>query len=163
AGAAMTYNTRLSQARTAAETNLYFNRLSLASREWIAGNVGRVEQLLEECPPAMRGWEWRYLGKQCRGFERSFFHDQHEESAGFFPVTAVAYAPDGASVASAGGKSDQVKIWNAQDGRLLRTFPGPQHGASSLAFHPDGHTLAVGGLDGTVALWDIGSGRGLHT
>lgn len=163
AGAAITYNARLSQARSAAETNLYFNRLSLASREWIAGNVGRVEQLLEECPIALRGWEWRYLGKQCRGFQHSFFHDLHGEGAGFFPVTAVAYAPGGQSIASAGGKNDSVKLWNANDGRLLRSFPGPQNGASSLAFHPNGQTLAVGGLDGTVALWDIATGRGIHT
>jgi WD40 repeat protein len=39
----------------------------------------------------------------------------------------------------------------ASDGQLLRSFPGPQNGASSLAFHPNGKTLAVGGLDG--ALW----------
>jgi WD40 repeat protein len=163
AGAAMTYNARLSQARAAAETNLYFNRLSLASREWAAGNVGRVEQLLEECPPALRGWEWRYLGKQCRGFKHSFFHDPHGEGAGFFPVTAVACAPDGQSIASAGGKNDSVKLWGANDQRLLRRFPGPQNGVSSLAFHPDGKTLAVGGLDGTVVLWDTASGRRIQT
>jgi WD40 repeat protein len=163
AAAALHYNARLEQARAAAETNLYFHRLALASREWSAGNVGRVEQLLGECPPGLRGWEWRYLRKQCRGFTASFVHDAVDEGSASFPVVAVAYSPDGRIIASAGGRGESIKLWDAADGRMLRRFPGPDHGVSAVAFRPDGQALAVGGLDGGVRLWDVTTGRELRS
>jgi WD40 repeat protein/tRNA A-37 threonylcarbamoyl transferase component Bud32 len=161
---ALHYNVRLEQAHAAAETNLYFNRLALASREWSAGNVGRVEQLLDECPPGSRGWEWRYLRKQCRGFRASLVHDDADEWPATFPLVAVAYAPDGRTVASAGGRGESVKLWDPADGRQLRRFPGPpREGVSSLAFRPDGQALAVGGLDGSVYVWEVATGRELRS
>ena len=45
---------------------LYFRRIALAEREIEAGNVGRAEELLEECPAELRGWEWHYLKRRCR-------------------------------------------------------------------------------------------------
>src|SRR5262249_20846371 len=41
--------------------SLYFNRILLAEREWQNGNVVRMRQLLDECPPERRAWEWNYL------------------------------------------------------------------------------------------------------
>src|SRR5262249_49195175 len=54
------------QARTDAvnrelQTTLYYHRIALAEREWSANNLGRVEELLEACPPDLRDWEWHYL------------------------------------------------------------------------------------------------------
>jgi eukaryotic-like serine/threonine-protein kinase len=43
----------------------YFQTISLAERELVAGNIARVEQILGECPVEMRAWEWRYLSQQC--------------------------------------------------------------------------------------------------
>ena len=40
---------------------LYFHRMALAEREWSANNIDRVERLLDDCPPPLRGWEWHYL------------------------------------------------------------------------------------------------------
>ena len=53
------------QERRRAESFLYFHRMALAEREWTANNIDRVERLLEDCPPSLRGWEWRYLKRQC--------------------------------------------------------------------------------------------------
>jgi serine/threonine protein kinase len=46
------------------ETTLYFNRIALADLSLSAGNVGRAEELLDECPEHLRGWEWHYLKRQ---------------------------------------------------------------------------------------------------
>src|SRR5262249_42774462 len=44
----------------------YFQRIALAGREVEARNIGRAEELLEECPAPLRGWEWHYLKRRCR-------------------------------------------------------------------------------------------------
>src|SRR5262249_43229020 len=44
--------------RQRAERFLYFHRMALAEREWSANNIDRVDRLLEDCPRALRGWEW---------------------------------------------------------------------------------------------------------
>ena len=39
----------------------------MAERELAAGNVGRAEELLDECPLRLRGWEWRHLKRRPYG------------------------------------------------------------------------------------------------
>jgi WD40 repeat protein len=66
----------------------------------------------------------------------------------------VSWSPDNDCFASAG--HDQcVKIWSADDGKLLRTL-GLPHGASarSVAFAPRGPLLAAGTSRGEVVIWD---------
>ena len=40
-------------------------------------------------------------------------------------------------------------------GPLGQPLTGRTNGVDSVAFSPDGHTLATGSLDGTVRLWDV--------
>ena len=39
----------------------YAHGMVLAQRAWSASNVGRTLQLLDDCPPELRGWEWELL------------------------------------------------------------------------------------------------------
>jgi RNA polymerase sigma factor (sigma-70 family) len=41
--------------------------------------------------------------------------------------------------------------------------PGQGYGTFAVAFTPDGKTLVTGGRDGMVKLWDVATGRHLHT
>lgn len=43
------------------ERTLYFNRIGFAHAAHLANDSARMRQLLDECPPLMRGWEWNYL------------------------------------------------------------------------------------------------------
>jgi WD40 repeat protein len=47
--------------------------------------------------------------------------------------------------------------------RLLYTLQGHSSDVHSVAFSPDGRTLASGSLDETIKLWDTPSGQLLHT
>ncbi|MGW6691798.1 NB-ARC domain-containing protein [Streptomyces sp. NPDC054961] len=84
-------------------------------------------------------------------------------------VFAVAYAPDGTRLASAGDDNrtgpnhrGDARAWllhRAQDG----TVTGTSHahglsGGTSLCFAPDGSWRACGAADGKVSVWDAGTG-----
>jgi WD40 repeat protein len=82
-------------------------------------------------------------------------------------VLTVAFAPDGRTLASSGGgptrrsrRSDgTVQLWNLASRCLTVTLRGHHGSVYSVAFAPDGRSLASGGSDGTVRIWDRASGR----
>jgi RNA polymerase sigma factor (sigma-70 family) len=79
-------------------------------------------------------------------------------------VSAVRFAPDGKTLASA---SDTVRLWDAARGELIRQLDssGPRdNGVYSLAFSPDGKRLvSAEGSDKTAILWDAETGKELLT
>jgi WD40 repeat protein len=77
-------------------------------------------------------------------------------------VLAVAFAPDGSSLASAGADG-LIRLRDARSGSIARTLPGHMRGATSLAFSADGAALACGGGDGTTSLWEVRAGRRVRT
>jgi WD40 repeat protein len=75
-------------------------------------------------------------------------------SADVAHLSAVAYSPDGKTVATA-SRDRRVLVWqDAGDHKILRRVltGGPQR---SLAFSPDGKALAGGGEDRDVTIWDL--------
>jgi WD40 repeat protein len=88
---------------------------------------------------------------------------------GHFPgVLSVAYAPDGATLATGdgysgggqGGLDARIRLWDVAEGRLLREFPGHLNSVQSLAYAPDGKTLASAGGDARARLWDMATASG---
>jgi WD40 repeat protein len=70
-------------------------------------------------------------------------------------VFAIAFSPDGKILASGGDEG--IKLWNAADGKSLGpplVDPSSSFGVDAVAFSPDGHHVAGGGSDTTIAIWD---------
>ena len=86
--------------------------------------------------------------------------------------TDVAFSPDGKMIASAiGGRNGHILYFSdVETGQRLRTFTEHGYEINSIAFSPDGQTLAIGsqytirGNDGgDLTLWDLDTGTLLHT
>lgn len=78
------------------------------------------------------------------------------------PVSAVAFSPDGALIAS-GSEDHMVRVWHVATGRLIRRLEGHSSAVTAVAFSPDGSTIASASNDRTVRLWNAHSGRLLRT
>ena len=86
-------------------------------------------------------------------------------------VYSVAFSTDGKTLAS-GSDDNTIRLWNVDTGETQRIltahageFEGLDNGHSSVegvksvAFSTDGKTLASGGGDNVIHLWDIGTGK----
>ena len=77
-----------------------------------------------------------------------------------YSATSVVIAPDGRTIV-AGGRSGDVRSWNAGDGKSAPAIPPHRGRITALAVSPDGRRLVVATRDRTAAIWDLAEGRGL--
>ena len=68
----------------------------------------------------------------------------------------MALSSDGSTLASiSGGFDNTIELWDVDSGQLKAILEGNQ--ITSVAFSPDGATLASGSWDNTIRLWDVDS------
>ncbi|MER6274463.1 trypsin-like peptidase domain-containing protein [Streptomyces sp900105755] len=82
---------------------------------------------------------------------------QHRLVASKGEVSAVAFSSDRRTLATGSGRT--VRLWNVTDGRARASLTGATDSVFSLAFSPDGRTVAAGMADGTARLWDVATGQ----
>ncbi len=71
-------------------------------------------------------------------------------------LTALAFSPDAKQ--AAGGGAAAVLVWDASNGRVVRTLP--HENAGTLAYAPDGARLVTGSYE-SARVWDAKTGREL--
>ena len=65
----------------------------------------------------------------------------------------AVFSPGGQMLAYRLAEGDSVQLWRVSDGTLLGTILIPNYDPKLFAFSPDGQTLAIGSVFGTVQLW----------
>src|SRR5205085_2156708 len=52
-----------------------------------------------------------------------------------------------------------VRLWDPATGKVVRELATPHLTTYTVAYSPDGRTLATGGMTGGICLWDPATGR----
>jgi WD40 repeat protein len=76
----------------------------------------------------------------------------------------LAFSPDSCLVAAVGGNlraghSATLRVWETSSGRPRYFNVPPTADLVSVAFAPDGRTLATGTRDGRIFLWELATGQ----
>lgn len=100
---------------------------------------------------AVRLWELK-TGKEIRAFATT--------ARG---MTDMGFSPDGQWLATVTSESRDVQLWDIATGNKLRSFTGSQSLLANVAVAPDGQRVAALGVDGTIKMWSVATGRVLLT
>jgi WD40 repeat protein len=80
------------------------------------------------------------------------------------PRGQLTFSSDGGLLAGlAAGRRLDLSVWNVGAAKLTGTFADPALEPGSVAFHPDGRTVAISLLTGDVLVLDVVSGRPIRT
>ena len=73
------------------------------------------------------------------------------------PVQAIAYSPDGATIA-VGSVGGEARLYQAKDAKRLATLKGHEGAIFALAFHPGTNWVLTAGFEGTVRVFETAKG-----
>jgi WD40 repeat protein len=71
----------------------------------------------------------------------------------------MAFSPDGKLFVTTESHDHGMTLWDVATGKRLAVLKGHKEGIDSVAFTPDGKTIATGGNDRTVRLWNVATRR----
>jgi RNA polymerase sigma factor (sigma-70 family) len=131
--------------------------------------TGKESRRIAEHVGGMRGLAFSPDGKQVvLAEDGATFYDaatgqqqRHIPLAGKWVAWWLAYAPDGRSVALPGATEEMVRLCDTATGKETRAFANGSE-VFTVAFAPDGKTLAAAGKDNAVRLWDVATGKQVH-
>jgi WD40 repeat protein len=143
----------------------YFARILAADQALAGHDPDRAGRLLEECPPELRGWEWRHLSRRL--------HPERLVIQGHTAfICASEYAPGNGQVYC---EADVLpgSVWDilrdtpharrtataASATRRVRGLDGTAYG---VAFDRSGTRLATAGAEGVVKVWNVVTGKMTH-
>lgn len=69
-------------------------------------------------------------------------------------VQAISVSPDGSIMASA-HTNNVIRLWDMKTGTPLLSQPAHAMAPTTIAFSADANSLATGGADGVVIVWDL--------
>jgi WD40 repeat protein/serine/threonine protein kinase len=134
------------QALEREQRQLYFQLIATAAQQLEANHLGRAEELLNDCPPQLRGWEWHHLKRRR--------HEQPRDLPHAKAVICVAYSPDGRYLAT-GCVHGAVTVWDRRTGQQLARPEAHDAHVYRIAFSPDSRYLVTGDRDGRILVWDL--------
>jgi eukaryotic-like serine/threonine-protein kinase len=137
------------------ELTRYFRNVVFAHREALAGHYQRAADLLDDCPPARRGWEWHHAYRTAHTDVGSGYGGSH-------PLDA-AYEPGGKSLITSHIQATVIRF-EYSSATSTRFTLGPE--GSSLRLSANGRrAVAVRGWDrahdDAVTVWDVATGKRL--
>ncbi len=143
-------------ARTKAEQNLYVAHILLAPTTMNHGQIGALHDLLDSHFPQpgqtdMRGWEWYYYLSRCHQDVMTLYG--HTDV-----VESVAWSPSADRLATA-SRDGTIVIWDAVNGRVIKTLGRDHNRVFAVDWSPDGQQLVSAGEFGEILVWDVAAGK----
>ncbi|UCC30812.1 MAG: protein kinase [Phycisphaerales bacterium] len=147
----------------------YFKQIGLAQAAYDHKEIARMKRLLEDCPPELRGWEWRRLfWLSDRSKVTLEGHEEDFRWSNIAGVRSAAFSPDPSPVGQivSGGQDKTVRLWDLatkQEIRPLSPLRGHDAAVVSVAFSPNGKRIVSGSWDKTLKVWDADTGEEVKT
>ncbi len=140
----------------------YQHLIQLADSEWRDSNLLRADLLLEQCPPDLRGWEWRYLKRLCNPAS------EWSSSVKFSGRSLLQMTDDEKFVALL-QEDKSVAIFELPRGKQVRRCPTGADFVRSIALSGNGKLLAAScmttgekGRRYEIKVWDTTTGEQQH-
>jgi WD40 repeat protein len=99
---------------------------------------------------------WNIFSKKISCFEIPWIQEYDLEK------NCICFSPNSESVAIGNEKDNTVRLFSLLDAQEM-TFKGHTKCVTSLCYSPDGKILGSVSEDKTLKLWDVSSGKELHT
>lgn len=127
----------------------YARTVDLAHRAWRENNAGRARELLNACPPALRGWEWHYV--------RQLSYPEIVTMAA--SALSGSMSPDGSRFVAC-CEDGTARIWDIRFSKEVLVIHDIGRDTAAASFSPDGKRIITTGR--VAQVWDARSGALLH-